>query len=370
MNLESSLAESVFRSKYLIEGETEPDQSDERLIKEFIRNFPEMEAEAREYITKQWYIPAGGVRRASGNPNKNVSHINCTTLAPVEDNLESIFDSLYKWAKFSAFGQGEGIDISLLRPKGAKVHNSSKFSTGAVSFMYLYDAVLKVIAQQGRRGASLISIKDDHPDILDFIKVKDKPESDKSRIDTANISIQTSDEFMKCVEEDKEWILRFENKYEVIENKVRAREVFEEICKMAWKRGDPGLQFIDKAKRESNSDSFHFNITGTNACCLTPDIIISTEKGDFPIKEIVERFNKGEDFLIKSYDINTKTIEYLEAENAFLSGRDQEILEISIIGEDDITRNIKCTPDHLFYTSNRGYIKAKDLLETDDLIIS
>lgn len=266
MKFESELAKSVFESKYLLEGETCADDAVERIVKEFCRNFPEMENEARQYIDNQWYIPAGGIWRASGNKDKNVSHINCTSLKPVDDNLESIFESLYKWAKYAAFGQGEGIDISNLRPKNALVHNSSRSSTGAVSFMNLYDAVLKVIAQHGRRGASLISIKDTHPDILDFIKIKDKPENDKSRIDTANLSIQTSDEFMRCVIEDKEWLLRFENKYETIENKIRARDLFEEICKMAWKEGCPGLQFIDKAKRESNSDSFNFKITGTNAC--------------------------------------------------------------------------------------------------------
>lgn len=266
MVFESSFAEQVFRSKYLLEGETEPEQAVERIVKSVSKQFPEIEEEAREYINKQWYIPAGGIWRAAGNPNRNVSHINCTTLTPVVDNLESIFDSLYKWAKFAAFGQGEGIDISNLRPKGSKVHNSSRNSTGAVSFMYLYDAVLKVIAQQGRRGASLISISDKHPDIIDFIHIKDKPESDKSRIDTANLSIQISDEFMQCVLEDKEWVLRFENEYEVIENKVKAKDIFNQICEMAWKRGDPGLQFMDTAKYYSNSNYLGFPITSTNAC--------------------------------------------------------------------------------------------------------
>ncbi|HNQ21005.1 MAG TPA: hypothetical protein PKI46_08100, partial [Bacteroidales bacterium] len=215
MKFYSELPSSVFNSKYLLENETDPNQSKNRIVREFARVFPEMKDEAEEYIDKFWYVPAGGIWRASGNPDNNVSHINCTTLKPVEDTLESIFDSLYKWAKYAAFGQGEGIDISQLRPKGAKVHNSSRNSTGAVSFMNLYDAVLKVIAQQGRRGASLISIKDTHPDLLEFIKIKDKPESDKSRIDTANISIQTSDAFMEAVIADEEWTLRFENKYEV-----------------------------------------------------------------------------------------------------------------------------------------------------------
>jgi len=277
MNFESQLAEQVFRSKYLLEGETEVEQAIERLVKSASKVYPEIEQETREYITKQWFLPGGGIWRAGGNSNQNVSHVNCTTLEPVKDNLESIFDSLYKWAKYAAFGQGEGIDISLLRPKGSKVHNSSRESTGAVSFMSLYDAVLKVISQQGRRGASLISIKDTHPDLLEFIHIKDKPEGDPSRIDTANLSIQVSDEFMLAVEENTEWLLHFENKYETIEQKISARFIFDEICSMAWKHGCPGLQFISTWKKFSNSDAFGYPLVSSNACqpawakVLTPE---------------------------------------------------------------------------------------------------
>ncbi len=266
MIFESEFAEKVFRSKYLSENETDPYQAVERIVKSVAGIYPEIEEEAREYINKQWFIPAGGVWRASGTSHKNVSHVNCTTLTPVEDNLESIFDSLYKWGKYAAFGQGIGLDISNLRPRGSKVHNSSRTSTGSVSFMNLYDAVLKVISQNGRRGASLLSIKDTHPDLEEFISVKDKSENDKSRIDTANISIQTSDAFMEAVKNDSDWELSYENKYEKIIKTVRARDIFDKICQMAWKRGDPGLQFIDKARRESNSDSFGFDIKSTNAC--------------------------------------------------------------------------------------------------------
>lgn len=287
MNFESSFAESVFNSKYLIEGETLSSEAEDRIIKSVSKIYPEIEHEARNYISKHWFIPAGGVWRAAGNPKKNVSHINCTTLGDLEDNLESIFDKVYKWAKYAAFGQGEGIDISNLRPRGAKVHNSSRSSTGAVSFMQIFDSVLKVIAQQGRRGASLISIKDHHPDVEEFISVKDKPDSDKSRIDTANISIQTSDAFMQAVIDDADWILWFENKYERIERTVKARDLFNKICEMAWKRGDPGLQFIDNSRRESNSDALGYNILSTNACCFTGDTLITTKVGILPIKDLV-----------------------------------------------------------------------------------
>lgn len=317
MKFESELAESVFRSKYLLEGETEPDQAVNRVVNSVSKVYPELKEEAYNYINNQWFIPAGGIWRAAGNPNKNVSHINCTNLGHVDDNLESIFDSIYQWGKFAAFGQGEGIDISRLRPRGAKVHNSSRSSTGAVSFMYLFDATLKIIAQQGRRGASLISMIDHHPDILEFITIKDKPESDKSRIDTANISVQATDEFMKAVKEDKEWVLHYENKYEKIEKTVRARDIFDKMCEIAWKRGDPGLQFIDTWRKYSNSDPLGYPLEASNACqpawakLLTPtgyknlsdlnigDIIWSTEGWT----TIVNKWSTG---VKKVYEYKTK----------------------------------------------------------------
>lgn len=291
MKFESELAKSVFESKYLLEGETTADEAVERVVKSVAKVYPEIGDEARDYIHKQWFIPAGGIWRAAGNPSKNVSHINCTTLGYVEDNLESIFDSVYKWAKYASAGQGEGIDISKLRPRGAKVHNSSRSSTGAVSFMYVFDAVLKIIAQQGRRGASLISIADNHPDIEEFISIKDKPESDKSRIDTANISIQATDAFMKAIEDDADWTLTFENKYEKIEKTVKARDLFNKICEMAWKRGDPGLQFIDTWRRYSNSDQLGYPLEASNACqprwakVLTPEGI--REFGDIEVGSLI-----------------------------------------------------------------------------------
>lgn len=351
MHFESDLAKSIFESKYLLEGETTADESDERLVREFAKNFPEMEEQAREYFDKMWYVPAGGVRRASGNLSKKVSHINCTTLKPVEDNLESIFDSLYRWAKYAAYGEGEGIDISNLRPRGAKVHNSSRSSTGAVSFMQLFDSILKVISQQGRRGASLISIKDSHPDLEEFIAIKDKPESDKSRIDTANISIQASDAFMQAVKDDATWVLSFENEYENVEKEVSAKALFTKVCEMAWKRGDPGLQFIDKARRESNSDQFGFNIVSTNACCLTGNTLVTTKSGVIPIKNLegkeVEIFD-GENWV---------------SNNNFKSYGEDEIYRVTLNNGAyfDVTQN------HRFYLTDGRVIQTHQLSSGDFL---
>jgi ribonucleoside-diphosphate reductase alpha chain len=259
----TELAESVFKSKYLLPGETHQDEAVERVVSVVQDYHPEHSDRISEFIHKKWLLPAGGIWRAARNPDKNVSVVNCTTLNQPDDNLESIFDSYYWWAKYAAFGQGEGIDLSKLRPRGAVVHNSSHSSTGAISFMSIYDAVLKVIAQQGRRGASLISLNIKHPDIPEFIYVKDK----EGVLESANISIQMTDDFMEvCLDKDAEWTFFFQNKYETIEKKMKASEVFQMIAEHAWKSGDPGLQFIDTSKKYSNSDALGYPVVSTNAC--------------------------------------------------------------------------------------------------------
>lgn len=262
MNFESDFSRKVFEGKYLLEQEKTVDDAVQRIVRAVGSIYPEIEDDAYTFINNQWFIPAGGIWRASGNANKNVSFINCTTLEPVEDNLESIFRSLYLWAKFAAYGQGEGIDISKLRPRGSKVHNSSRESTGAISFMHLYNAVLDTIAQQGRRGASLISIRADHPDIEEFIGVKDND----GVLETANISIHIPDSFMASVRHGEDWNLHFSNEYETIEKTMKAQYLFHSICEHAHKRGDPGLQFIDTARLYSNSDALGYPIVSTNAC--------------------------------------------------------------------------------------------------------
>ena len=262
MKFESEIAESVYRSKYMLKQDVELIDPLKRIDNVVATYYPELKGKCVEYGTKRWVGFAGGLYRSARNENKNVSAINCTTLTPIEDTLESINDGLYWWAKFSAYGQGEGLDFSNLRPRGARVHNSSKESTGAVSFMYMYDAVLQTIAQNGRRGASLISLSVTHPDVLEFINVKDE----EGVLESANISIQITDEFMNAVENDEKWELVFENKYERISKKIQARKLFHLIAEHAHKSGDPGLQFISTAKKYSNSDALGYEVVSTNAC--------------------------------------------------------------------------------------------------------
>lgn len=262
MEFKSEMAEKVYRSKYMIPVDKELIDPLKRIDAVVTKYYPELEGKCIEYGSKKWVGFAGGLYRSAMNPNQNVSVINCTTLGAIDDSLEDISRGWYKWSKYSAFGQGEGADFSKLRPRGAQVHNSSQESTGAVSFMRTYDDILKVISQQGRRGAGLMSLKISHPDILEFISVKDE----EGTLENANISIMIDDDFMRKVEKDEMFTLYFENKYERIERNIQAKKLFTMIAKHACKSGDPGLLFWDTAQRYSNSDTVGFPITSVNGC--------------------------------------------------------------------------------------------------------
>ncbi len=269
MKFNSKIAELIYRKKYMLEGVDKTlDDPLIRIDKVVSKYYPHLRGKAIEYGNKKWVGFAGGLYRSAMNPNKNISAVNCTTLFPPEDNLESIADSWYWWSKFAAVGQGEGVDLSKLRPKGAIVHNASHTSTGPISFMRTYDAILKEIAQEGRRGASAITLNIKHPDIIDFIKVKDR----EGILETANISIKITNEFMEAVIEDKEWILEFENKYEKIIKTISAKKLFRLIAEHAYKSGDPGLLFWDTTIKYSNSDVLgeEYKVSGINACSEQP----------------------------------------------------------------------------------------------------
>lgn len=283
MQFKSDLSLSVFKSKYLLSGEKSPDDALDRIRNTLKQYNPEIADKAYEYIDQKWFLPAGGIWRAMGNPSKKVSFVNCTTMKQPEDNLESIFETLYYWSKVAAYGQGNGIDLSLLRPRGATLHNTAKTSTGPISYMEVYDSVMQVISQQGRRGATLISLSAYHPDFREFCIAKDE----EGKITTANISLQVPDLFMEAVEKDLPWLLHWQGEYETIEKEERAKELFDFLSEHAWKTGDPGVQFIDTMRRESNSDLLGIPIVSSNGCCWSADTLITTKGGLFPIIDLV-----------------------------------------------------------------------------------
>lgn len=209
------------------------------------------------------FIPGGRILFGAGQ-ERRATLLNCYYMPIKEDSIEGIFEWCKEAARTYSFGGGVGTDISILRPKGAPVNNSAIYSTGAVSFMDLLSTTTGTIGQAGRRGALMITIDVSHPDIIDFLDIKNDPQ--RNKVQFANISVKVSDEFMKAVEEDTDFELKFENKKVSIKKKVRARDIWERLVKSAWASAEPGLIFWDAVKRYSPTEYGGMEVNGVNPC--------------------------------------------------------------------------------------------------------
>ena len=225
----------------------------------------------RGMIVKKKFLFGGRIlaNRGLTTEDKKLTYSNCYVLAPPEDNLESIFETAKKLARTFSYGGGVGIDLSGLAPKGSKVRNAAKESSGAVSFMDLYSMVTGLISQNGRRGALMLTLDVDHPDIEAFIDIK----RDLDRVTKANISIKASNAFMEAVNEDGDFELAFTRAEtgETLRKPVRARQLFHKITESNWDMGEPGMLFWDTVtdwSLLSGYDGFHF--AGVNPCAEEP----------------------------------------------------------------------------------------------------
>lgn len=259
---ENKLGIDIWKNKYTHDNES---------FEEWLDRISAGDKDVKELIRKKKFLFGGRIISNRGLHKKGVkvTYSNCYVLTPPEDNIESIFSCAGKLARTFSYGGGCGIDISKLAPRGAKVNNTAKETSGAVSFMDLYSMVTGLIGQNGRRGALMLSIDCSHPDLEEFIGIK----SDLNRVTKANISIRLSDEFMEAVKNDTEYKLSFtrESSGETISKMVRAKELFHKIAEMNWDYGEPGALFWDTISKNnllSKIDSFHY--AGTNPCAEEP----------------------------------------------------------------------------------------------------
>lgn len=200
---------------------------------------------------------------------RKITLSNCYVIEPPKDEIESIFDCAKKLARTYSYGGGCGIDISDLSPRGAKINNAAKETSGAVSFMDLYSLVTELIGQNGRRGALMISIDCSHPDVEHFIDIK----TDLNRVTKANISVRISKELMEAVKKNEQFLLHYtrEATGERIEQYVNARELFLHIAEINWDYAEPGALFWDRVKEWNLlSNTAEFSFAGVNPCAEEP----------------------------------------------------------------------------------------------------
>ena len=261
---DNEISKGIMTKKYLHEGE-ETSAFLPRVASIFS---PKLRGKALKALENADFLPAGRTLFGAGYKGKRkVSMSNCYILPSPEDNIESIFETAKRIARISSYGGGCGVDISKLRPKDAKVNNSAMTSTGAVSFLNLFDVTGSTIGQQGRRAALMVGLSCEHPDIEEFLHVKQRNE----KLASMNISIKFTDEFMEAVRDGKEFTLKFDAPTEHIEKSIDARKFFKEFCETQWDWGDPGALFIDRVRSFNLLSGYpEYNIDITNPCAEYP----------------------------------------------------------------------------------------------------
>jgi len=213
----------------------------------------------------KYIIPQGSVMSSLGNPHFIASLSNCIVLPEIHDSYGGLFNADQQMAQLFKRRCGVGIDISTLRPSGMLVSNAAGTTTGAVSFMDRFSNTTREVAQNGRRGALMITIDIAHPDVESFITIK----QDLSKVTGANISVRLSDEFMKAVADDKDYLLRFpiDSLTPKFSKTVKARDLWNTIIKCAHNTAEPGLIFWDRQHYYSTSSVYPgFRNVSTNPC--------------------------------------------------------------------------------------------------------
>lgn len=287
------LAATTWINKYAVKNnngeflEKSPDQMHKRMAKEFgrieskylsddssLEGFSVYGKKRKQLSEEKIYqlfkdfkyvIPQGSVMFGLGNNEIVASLSNCIVIPPVYDSYGGIFHTDQQMAQLFKRRCGVGVDLSELRPRNAKVSNAAGSTTGAVSFMNRFSGTTREVAQNGRRGALMLTMDIAHPDIEEFITIK----QDLTKVTGANISIRLSDEFMQAVENKEKYTLRWpiESKSPKYTKEVDAEELWKTIIKSAHNTAEPGLIFWDRQHYYSTSSLYPgFKNSSTNPC--------------------------------------------------------------------------------------------------------
>ncbi|MDP2753501.1 MAG: adenosylcobalamin-dependent ribonucleoside-diphosphate reductase [Nitrospirota bacterium] len=264
----------VLRARYLLKDENgdvieTPEEMFERVSKTvasaeslYKGNTIEWEEKFYTLMTDLKFLPNSP---ALMNAGKDMGQLAACFVLPVGDSINSIFDTLKNAALILQSGGGTGFSFSRLRPKADIVRSTGGIASGPVSFMRIYNTATEVIKQGGaRRGANMGILRIDHPDILEFIKIK----RSEGELTNFNISVAVTDIFMDALKNNEEYEL-INPRSKVVVGKLKARVVFDEMVESAWETGDPGIIFIDRINR-ANPTPHIGTMESTNPCGEQP----------------------------------------------------------------------------------------------------
>ena len=311
-----NLGADVLKNKYLAPWESHPYELWQRQAKALAS------VEKTKKLQKHWekkfysiledfkFTPGGRIMHGAGREDITTTLNNCYVVGIKDDSINSIYRTIQEEARTYKFGGGCGHDLSVLRPSGAEINGTGGESCGPVGFMNLFSENTNTIAQHGRRGANMQTLRIDHPDIEKFISIK---YDDINMVKYSNISVLLTHEFMDAVEKDSDFDLKYENK---VYSTIKAKELWEKIIDCAHSSAEPGLLFWDTMTDYHNAE-YCSPLVSTNpcaeqplpdgGCCNLGSVNLERyvdEKGNFMIEEFKDTIGIATRFLDNVIDYN------------------------------------------------------------------
>jgi ribonucleotide reductase alpha subunit len=373
-------AAKVFVDKYALQNnegvylELTPKDMHRRIAKELARiesKYPNPLSEEEIFDLLdgfKYIVPQGSPMSAIGNKYQLQSLSNCFVIQGVYssqlDSYGGIMLADQEFAQIMKRRGGCGADISGIRPKNAITNNAAKTTDGIGVFMDRFSNTCREVAQNGRRGAEMLTISGKHPEIETFINIK----RDLKRVTGANNSIRLYDDFMYAIARDEEYILRWPVDLSVedakITKKVRARDIWNQIVDSAWNNAEPGLLFWDNVKRNTPSDIYEeegYGSISTNPCFSENTLIaVADGRNAVTIKQLADE-NKD----VPVYSMNKKTgmIEIKMGRHPRVTGYNKKLVRVHL----DDGSFVDTTPDHKYLLLDGTQKEAKNLKSGDSL---
>ena len=313
---DDTLGSDVLKNKYLAPGEEHPYQMWERQAKA-LASVEKTKADKDKWQSKFYsiledfrFVPGGRIMHGAGREDITTTLNNCYVVAVKDDSIKSIYNTIIEEALTYKYGGGCGHDLSLLRPSGDAINGTGGDSCGPTGFMNLFSENTNTIAQHGRRGANMQTLRVDHPDIEKFITIKT---GDINMVKYSNISVLLTHKFMDAVKNDTDFDLVFDGQvYETI----KAKDLWDKIINSAHASAEPGLLFWDTMTDYHNAE-YCSPLVSTNPCAEQPlpdggccnlgavnlERFVD-EKQNFMVEEFKETVEIGTRFLDNVVDYN------------------------------------------------------------------